>query len=106
VTKTGGDATLREALRSTHIINRQPLPRYRSRSEPSASGAQRSSATLRRYCQLRDAWLPSKDRERLRTVGCDAHELDDASAEALALWNRITPDEHGWSERDFARLRR
>jgi hypothetical protein len=69
-------------------------------------GGQRSSAALRRYCQIRYAWLPSKDRERLRTVGCDAHELDDASAEALALWNRLTPDEHGWSERDFARLRR
>ena len=67
-------------------------------------GGHRGNA-VRRYCKLRATWLPFKSRERLRAFGCDGHELDAESAEALALWERLTPDEHGWSERDFARLK-
>jgi hypothetical protein len=63
------------------------------------------SHAVRRYCNLRRAWLPFKQRERLRMFGCDGFERDAASAEAIAQWARLTPDEDGWSERDFARLR-
>ena len=66
-------------------------------------GGQRG-AGLRRWCALREAFLRVKERERLRYNGCDGHTLDTASAEAMAIWQRLTPDEQGWSERDFARL--
>jgi len=44
-------------------------------------------------------------RERLRYLGCDGYARDLERAEACALWERLIPDEHGWSERDFARLK-
>jgi hypothetical protein len=43
------------------------------------------SHAVRRYCNLRRAWLPFKQRERLRMFGCDGFERDAASAEAIAL---------------------
>jgi hypothetical protein len=65
----------------------------------------RRGGGLRRWCDLRQAFLPLKERERLRYNGCDGHELDTASAGAIAIWNRLAPDADGWSDRDFVQLR-
>lgn len=56
---------------------------------------------LHHQCVVRGASLPT--RERLRTVGCDKHQLNTESKTAMDIWDSLT-DEHGWSETDFTRL--
>jgi hypothetical protein len=38
--------------------------------------------------------------------GCTGHQRDKESAEALALWEQMSPktDADGWSDQDFASL--
>jgi len=70
--------------------------RYRSRWP--ACGA------LRRWCNLRETFLPQHSRARLRYNACDGHELPEDSAEALDIYERLAPDPDGWVyERDFAK---
>lgn len=74
----------------------------------------RGTNAVRRWCKLRQTWLPFKERERLRAFGCNGHQRDTASRESLALWERLTPtnaptadqpDADGWIDQDFEGLR-
>lgn len=62
---------------------------------------------VRRWCKLRQTWLPFKERDRLRMLGCTGHQRDMESREARDLWERMAPntDADGWCDQDFERLR-
>jgi len=66
-------------------------------------GGQRGGA-LRRWCSLRETFLPQHSRARLRYNTCDGHELAEDSPEALDIYERLIPDDNRWVyERDFAK---
>ena len=62
---------------------------------------------VRRWCKLRQTWLPFKERDRLRMFGCTGYVRDRVSREAIEWWERMAPntDADGWSDSDFEGLR-